>query len=69
MVTAIAYLSGTMLPVRGNHDITGGSNALAGWQTYFDVAKRISGGDPGKGVPGVGGTQLLVPGGRCHLFI
>jgi hypothetical protein len=51
------YLSGTMLPVRGNHDIIGGSNALTGWQAYFDVAKRISGGDPGKGVPGVGGTN------------
>jgi hypothetical protein len=50
-------LSGTMFPVRGNHDIIGGTNATTGWQTYFDVARRVAGGDPTKGVPGIGGRN------------
>ena len=50
-------LSGTMFPVRGNHDIIGGTNARAGWQAYFDVARRVTGGDPAKGVPGIGGSN------------
>ena len=50
-------LSGTMFPVRGNHDITGGTTATTGWQNYFDMAKRVSGGDASKGVPGIGGSN------------
>ncbi len=51
-------LSGIMFPVRGNHDIIG-TNATAGWQAYFDVGKRVSRGDPAKGVPGIGGSNYL----------
>lgn len=50
-------LSGTLFPVRGNHDITDGATATTGWQTYFDMAKRVSGGDLSKGVPGIGGSN------------
>jgi hypothetical protein len=46
-----------MFPVRGNHDVAGGSGATTGWQTYFDVARRVSDGDPLKGVPGIGGSN------------
>jgi hypothetical protein len=57
-------VSGRMFPVRGNHDIVGGASATAGWQTYFDVAKRVAGGDPAKGVPGIGGRHYAgMPGG------
>ena len=56
-------LSGTMFPVRGNHDLIGGASATAGWQSYFDVAKRVSGGDPTKGVPGIGGSNYACPAG------
>ncbi len=49
-------LSGIMFPARGNHDIIG-ANATTGWQAYFDVAKRVAGGDPPKGVPGIGGSN------------
>lgn len=50
-------LSGTLFPVRGNHDIIGGDTATTGWQSYFDVAKRVWGGEPAKGVPGIGGSN------------
>ncbi len=50
-------LSGTMFPVRGNHDTTGGATATAGWQAYFDIGRRVSGGDASKGVPGLGGSN------------
>jgi hypothetical protein len=53
----INSLSGTLFPVRGNHDIIGGAVATAGWQSYFDVAKRVAGGDASKGVPGIGGSN------------
>ncbi len=49
-------LSGIMFPVRGNHDVLG-TDATAGWQSYFDVAKRVAGGDLSKGVPGIGGSN------------
>jgi hypothetical protein len=50
-------LSGIMFPARGNHDIIGGTTATTGWQSYFDVARRVTGGDPAKGVPGIGGSN------------
>jgi hypothetical protein len=50
-------LSGSMFPVRGNHDIIGGATATTGWQSYFDVAERVAGGDPSMGVPGIGGSN------------
>ncbi len=60
-------LSGTMLPIRGNHDLTGGTNATIGWQSYFDMAKRISYGDPAKGVPGIGGSNYTCQAGMDSL--
>ncbi len=50
-------LSGTLFAVRGNHDITGGTNATTGWQSWFDMRSRVSGGNPKAGVPGIGGSN------------
>jgi hypothetical protein len=60
-------LSGTMFPVRGNHDVIGGTDATTGWQSYFDVARRVAGGDPAKGVPGIGGSNYTFMAG-CDSF-
>ena len=50
-------LSGTMFPVRGNHDTAGGARATTGWQNYFDMGRRVSGGDSSKGIRGIGGSN------------
>jgi hypothetical protein len=35
-------LSGKMFPVRGNHDTIGGTDAVAGWQTYSLASTKVS---------------------------